>query len=261
LVAGKKYAAMRFLERRIIRQTDHIICPSAFALAHLETFTNKISSSVILPIGRSLSDTARKLAHEQAPGLRQSFGVDDDVPLAVCVARYDIQKDLPTLIDAFEIVMKSYPRARLFIAGSGTDHDRTVIQKHIDKRGVNHGVSLIGYTDQPDTLIAASDVMVLSSIYETVPLVLLEALQLGTPVVMTDVGIAGEILHMPLGQYVPVRDVAQLAQAIETWCSADAANTIDAHRKTREATADSLLDRDACVIPVIDIYQHVISGD
>lgn len=247
---------MRYFERRILNRVNYIICPSAYALNHLVGITKKdLNSSVVLPVGRSLSETARNLASEQAPSMRQSFGIDEDVPLVACVARYEKQKDLPTLVDAFVEVLKALPRARLFIAGTGSDSDRVSIQRYIDSRRVNHAVSLIGYVNQPDVLIASAQLMVLSSIYETVPLVLLESLQLGTPVVMTDVGIASEILNGENGQFVPVGDSAALAQAIQTWCERASSNTIDVH--SLRDSADTFVDRDACVNPIIQIYESL----
>jgi glycosyltransferase involved in cell wall biosynthesis len=257
-VAGRKYRYMRAIEKRIIKKADHIICPSAFALAHLVDVNEyETKSTVILPVGREVSIKARELAKEQAPLVRKSFGIDDDVPLAVCVARYDPQKDLPTLIEAFSMVVKENPRARLFIAGTGTDSHRSAIQKHIDSLKMNHAISLIGYVDQPDALMACAQLMVLSSRYETVPLVLLESLQLGTPVVMTEVGIASEILDGSCGTYVPVGDSQAMATAIQTWFDPAKQNTIDT--TSRELRANEFVDRDTCVAPIITIYEQLCS--
>lgn len=256
-VVGRKYKLMRWVEKRIIAQADHVICPSEFARQHLIGVNdNNTQSSVILPVGREVSHIARKLAHEQAPRLRYSFGIDDDVPLVVCVARYDPQKDLPTLIDAFSFVVKEIPRARLFIAGTGPDHHRSSIQKYIDTLRLNHAVSLIGYVDQPDSLIASAELMVLSSRYETVPLVLLESLQLGTPVVMTRVGIATEILDGTCGEHVEIGNSRAMADAIIQWCIAKKSSVDD--QAIREARADAFVDRTSCVDPIVTIYSQLI---
>lgn len=143
--------------------------------------------------------------------VRAEWGVTAETPVAVCVARLHPQKGLDVLLDAWTVVRREVPDAELVIVGDGPD--RAALERRVAS-GVD-GVRLVGASEHAADLMAAADVVVVSSVWEALPLVLLEAVQLGTPVVSTDVGIAGELLtDATVGTVVPVRDVGSLAAAV-----------------------------------------------
>jgi glycosyltransferase involved in cell wall biosynthesis len=102
--------------------------------------------------------------------------------------------------------------------------------------------------------MAASDVVVVSSVWEALPLVLIESMQLGVPVVSTDVGIARELLDADaLGEVVPIADVDALAAAlVHRLTGAGAANRTTAVSDAMEHFApDRLIDG------VVDVYREL----
>ena len=131
-------------------------------------------------------------------------------PLILGVGRLTAQKDFPTLIRAFAEVRKQLP-ARLIILGEGEDRPR--LEALADELGVRPDVDLPGFRDDAMAFMAHSSLFVLSSAWEGLPTVLIEALAAGTRVVSTDCPSGPrEILQDGrLGRLVRVGDPVTLA--------------------------------------------------
>jgi glycosyltransferase involved in cell wall biosynthesis len=136
-------------------------------------------------------------------------------PVILAAGRLRAQKDFPTLIEAFARLRRTL-RARLVILGEGPE--RGTLSLLIRKLGVERDVALPGYIADPYPYIARASLFVLSSRWEGLPTVLIEALACGTPVVSTDCPSGPrEILADGLyGRLVPVADAQALAQALAT---------------------------------------------
>jgi glycosyltransferase involved in cell wall biosynthesis len=134
-------------------------------------------------------------------------------PVVLGVGRLTRQKDFPTLIRAFAEVRRSCP-ARLIVLGEG--EDRSSLERLIAELGVGEDVALPGFRDDALAFMAASALFVLSSAWEGLPTVLIEALAAGTRVVSTDCPSGPrEILQDGrLGALVPVGDASALARAM-----------------------------------------------
>ncbi|MGC9001047.1 glycosyltransferase [Caldisericum sp.] len=135
------------------------------------------------------------------------------IPIIIGVGRLNKQKDFPTLIKAFALVRKEID-ARLVILGEGKE--RQNLEKLAKELGISEYVWMPGFVDNPYKYMSKASVFVLSSIYEGLPTVLIEALALGIPVVSTDCQSGpSEILDRgKYGKLVPVRDAVALSRAI-----------------------------------------------
>jgi glycosyltransferase involved in cell wall biosynthesis len=164
------------------------------------------------------------------------------VPVVLGVGRLTRQKDFPTLIRAFAAVRRRHA-ARLIILGEG--EDRPGLEALAGQLGVAHDVALPGFQDNAVAYMAASRLFVLSSTWEGLPTVLIEALAAGTRVVSTDCpnGPREILQDGRLGALVPVGDVAALAAAmIEALCRPKVALPLDALTLfTRDAAVDHYL--------------------
>jgi glycosyltransferase involved in cell wall biosynthesis len=134
-------------------------------------------------------------------------------PVILGAGRLTAQKDFATLIRAFAEVRRRRP-ARLIILGEG--EDRTRLLALAESLGVAEGVSLPGFKENAVAYMGASAMFVLSSAWEGLPTVLIEALAAGTRVVSTDCPSGPrEILQGGrLGALVPVGDAPALATAV-----------------------------------------------
>jgi glycosyltransferase involved in cell wall biosynthesis len=118
-------------------------------------------------------------------GNRQVPFEQRDPNLVVMLARLNQQKRLSHAIDAFALVVEAVPTARLEIYGQG--EDRAALQSQIDQLGLHASVTLPGYTADPGAVYERAALSLLTSRYEGYPLVLLETLAHGCPVVSYDV--------------------------------------------------------------------------
>jgi glycosyltransferase involved in cell wall biosynthesis len=139
-----------------------------------------------------------------------------DAPYIVSVARLDeIQKDHRTLLRAYARLIRDEAVAEhLVIVGDGAF--RAELEGLARELGIGERVHFAGYRNNPHALMAAARVQVLSSHYEGMPMVLLEGLALGKPVIASDCPTGPrEILgDGRFGMLFPVGSVDALASAL-----------------------------------------------
>jgi glycosyltransferase involved in cell wall biosynthesis len=109
--------------------------------------------------------------------------LDKEVPIVLGAGRFVRQKDFPTLIRAFAQVRQQRP-ARLVILGNGRDRDK--LESLVNELNIAEHVWMPGFMENPYAYLEKADVFVLSSIWEGLPTVLVEAIALKTPVVSTN---------------------------------------------------------------------------
>lgn len=134
-------------------------------------------------------------------------------PVLMGVGRLTKQKDFPNLIQAFAQVRKRHD-VRLMILGEG--ELRSELEQLIVSLGLTEHVALPGFAANPYAYMRRARMFVLSSLWEGLPTVLIEAMALGTPVVATDCPSGPqEILKGgKLGRLVPISNHQALAEAI-----------------------------------------------
>jgi glycosyltransferase involved in cell wall biosynthesis len=134
-------------------------------------------------------------------------------PVILAVGRLRPQKDFPTLIRAFAQVRQTRS-ARLLILGEGSE--RPGLEALVGQLGLEQDVSLPGFVANPYPYMARAPLFVLSSRWEGLPGVLIEALYCGALLIATDCpsGPREILADGQYGQLVPVGDVSALAQAM-----------------------------------------------
>jgi len=141
-------------------------------------------------------------------------------PVVMGIGRLTQKKDFVTLLEAFAAVRRSTP-ARLMILGEGPE--RANLEEVVAAAGLEDDVALPGFVDNPYAYLSRASLFVLSSLWEGLPTVLIEALYCGTPVVSTDCPSGpDEILRGGrYGKLVAVGDVPALAEAISAGLAGD----------------------------------------
>jgi glycosyltransferase involved in cell wall biosynthesis len=135
------------------------------------------------------------------------------VPLLLGAGRLTRQKNFPLLLRAFALVRQARP-CKLVICG-GRGEDRETLQALSRALGVDNDVHFSGFVDNPFMYFKRASLFVLSSLYETLPTVLIEALACGTPAVATPCFGVGEILqHGAIGTIISDFKAGTLADAI-----------------------------------------------
>jgi glycosyltransferase involved in cell wall biosynthesis len=146
---------------------------------------------------------------------RHPWLVAADVPVILAAGRLIAQKDFATLLDAF-VLLRRQRTARLVILGEG--ELRGALEQQAARLGIAQDVSLPGFEANPFAAMRAAAVFVLSSRFEGLPGVLIQAMACGTRVVSTDCPSGPrEVLEGGRwGALVPVGDAAALALALAT---------------------------------------------
>jgi glycosyltransferase involved in cell wall biosynthesis len=145
--------------------------------------------------------------------IRRSVGVEPGTPLIIVVAKLMRQKGHMNLIAALPTVVERHPALQVLLLGEG--ELRSELEAAVREAGLLRHVAFLGNrADVPD-LLAASDLFVLPSLWEGLPMALLEAMASRLPVVATSVSGTREVLeHGRSGVLVPAGSAAELAEGI-----------------------------------------------
>lgn len=136
-----------------------------------------------------------------------------EVPVIVAAGRLLPQKNFPLLLQAFAY-LRAQRRARLIIFGEG--NERAHLEALVGELKLGNDVALPGFINNPYAAFSRAALFVLSSDFEGLGNVLIEALACGCPVVSTNCpsGPAEILEHGRYGELVPMRDPRALAQAM-----------------------------------------------
>ncbi len=145
---------------------------------------------------------------------REDLGVSEKEFLWLAAGRLSPAKDYPNLIRAISELAQRRRNAEVAIAGEGPMRDE--LARQIRDLGLSDRVRLLGLRDDMPDLYRASDALVLSSAWEGMPNVVLEAMACQRPVVATAVGAVSELVtDGESGFVVPPGDHTALADAME----------------------------------------------
>lgn len=219
--------------------------------------TGTATDSTRVVIAESKSDRLSRLVHrllepaDKKNLLRNSHqnygsltgGTSPEYFTFISVGRLSPEKNHARLINAFAIVHKIFPMTRLVIVGDGplkgdlTEQTQTL--------GLANSIKLVGHTRNPYRLMANSDRFVLSSDYEGQPMVLLEALVLGLPVITTSFGSVAGALPAGVGTIVAPSVEALAASMRESIENGSDRVTFDgeAYNKRAIAEFEGILDK------------------
>lgn len=217
----KRPALKKKLERALVTllypSADNIVALSRGAAQDLARYASLplerirvIYSPVIKPsLLRQMNDSAR-----------HPFFEEKDVPVILSVGRLSEAKNFPLLMEAFALLRRRIP-ARLLILGEG--EMRPILENMAITLGIQDDFSLPGFVPTPYPYMRQADVFVLSSKWEGLPTVLIEAMACGAPVVSADCpsGPAEILDGGKYGHLVPVGDAHALANAIEASLKGD----------------------------------------
>ncbi len=133
--------------------------------------------------------------------------------ILIHIGRFATPKNHHLLIESFSIAVKEHPNMELWLVGDGPL--RPEIEKLVKEKELENKVKFLGVRSDILQLLSESDVFILPSDWEGVPLTVLEAMATGKPVIATTVGGVSELVEDGrTGILVPPKDPKALAQAI-----------------------------------------------
>jgi glycosyltransferase involved in cell wall biosynthesis len=200
----ERWSARLWCRRLIVVSTilrDEIAAWFGFRLGKVLAIPNGIDTSRFLP----------PPGFDAAAVKRDLLG--GEYPMITNVARLTPQKAQRYLVEAAALIAPTHPDARFVIVGDGELRDE--VDELVRAHDLTGKVIITGPRTDIPRILAASDVFVLSSLWEGMPLSLLEAMAAGCPAVATDVGGVSEVLKDGVtGLLVPPADAEALARAI-----------------------------------------------
>lgn len=147
----------------------------------------------------------------------------------VSAGRIETEKCHEDIIDAVYILTEKGYKVQLTILGEGSQ--QACLEKRASELGISENVIFMGYVPNVQEVMRNSDIFVLSSIYESFGNVIVEAMNIGLPIISTDcpVGPAEILNHGEYGMLVPIHDSNAIADAI--------LKTIETHSQTKIKSA------------------------
>lgn len=109
------------------------------------------------------------------------------------IGRLSLEKGHQYFIEAADELLKNEPKVSFLIIGEGPEEKN--IKKLIHRLGINGDIRMLGYINDMKEIYAALDTVVISSLREGLPNVLLEAMVCGKPVIATNVGGIPEVIR------------------------------------------------------------------
>ncbi len=193
--------------RRMIAVSDQVKSSMAEALDLPETWFDRIA---VVPNGVPVPDVMTEADRQE---VRRKFGVGQDEIFVVGVGRLTRQKNFKDLIQALGEVDGSRENWRCVVAGEGELRDD--LTTSLQAKGLAAKISLPGHVSDVGGLLGAADIFCLTSLYEGLPLALLEAMAAGLPCVAYGIdGVTDVVNDGVEGSLAEPENSGQLAEAL-----------------------------------------------
>lgn len=173
------------LERKLFQKiipffaTDYFACSKS---SGIWLYGNKNKNSIKV-IHNAIYISKYRYSETIRNFIRVEQGLDNKFVL-IHVGMFGKAKNHEFLIDFFNYYLMSNPETILILCGDGPE--RSNIEKKINNYGINENVKLLGTIDNVNEWLMASDMMLVTSFYEGLPLVCVEAQATGCPMVVSD---------------------------------------------------------------------------
>ena len=211
---GYASRAVVMMERRLAHLSDAIVVVSESVKRDIiDKYRVAPPAKVhVIPLGLDFSWTER--IEEQCGWLRARFGIPGASPIVGSVGRLAEVKNLPMLLEGFRRFSSDSPRAaHLVLFGDGTM--RIALEQQAQRAGIAPRVHFSGWELDRARIYSDLDAVCLTSLNEGTPVVLIEAIAAGVPVVATDVGGVRDVVADGIdGEVIPSNEVAALAAAL-----------------------------------------------
>ncbi|KQV81890.1 glycosyl transferase family 1 [Rhizobium sp. Root1220] len=195
-------------QERYRLKTQYVAHHIVVSEASRESFRDHISPERMTVVRNGIFEPDPPI---MAAALRMELGLQDEIVL-VTVARFTAQKGHECLVRAMPEILRVHPRLRLLLVGSGEEYVR--VETLVRELELSSSVLFTGQRPDVADILALSDLFVLPSVFEGLPLAVLEAMSLGCPVVATRIGGTVEALGEDHPFFAEPKNPASLAATI-----------------------------------------------
>lgn len=217
LPSSRKEARNMALYHHVVRRADLLVFVCQAQADHWHVHGLRARRNVVIHNGIDLQRFHDRWTVQDKQALRRAQGfADDDLVVGLCGVMRP-EKAHGDFLKALAVCAHGGRRVCGWLIGDGPS--RTGIERDIDALGLKDRVRISGFVQDVRPLVAACDAMAITSSTETFSLAALEAMSLGKPMLMTDVGGAREqVRHGCSGLLVSAGDVPAMAEGLALWC-------------------------------------------
>lgn len=248
LPRGHKRQALLSLEQRVNSAASRIIVPSVYILDLLATRQGVRREKIdVIPYGFE----PRKYSHvapSESLKLRQELGLGDELVLGT-FARLHEEKGHRFLLEALCQLAPRLSGLTLLVVGEGPE--RLAIERQIGASGLTDRVRLLGWRRDAIVIMSAVDIVVQPTLHEAFSQVMVEALWMRKPLIMTDVSGTAEVVRDGETALLVRKGNAQaLAHAIERLADDDSL------RSRVGNNGRAYVEANLCVEKIIPLYEE-----
>jgi glycosyltransferase involved in cell wall biosynthesis len=192
------------------------------------------------------------------PVARSRLGLDQNRRMILFAGRLDPQKRPDWLLERMPAVFDRLPDHDLVVAGEGPL--RSSLGRLATRLGISERIHFVGWQPDMPSLLAAADAVVLTSRWEGMPNIVLEAMAAARPVVTTDVHGVRELLGNAAGiQIAPANDAQAFVDAVSQLCNDRALETLLGQQNQERARA--IFSMDAMVTAYSRLYESLLANE
>lgn len=237
------------LDKRVLRRFDHVVAVSDEIRSDL--LDGGVSADVVSMIDNGISVPPCDPSARES--VRSEFAIAPSEHLLVQIGRLAKSKRNELVLEAVARLNGTVP-VRVLLVGEGDQE--VLLQEKARALGIVDRVTFCGYRNDAHRILAAADLFALTSNKEGLPIVILEAMAVGCPIVSTAVGAIPAVLRdHENARLVPAEDVERLTSALsESLTDPTAANV-----RAEQARADFMtrFSRDAMGQRYLDVYNRI----
>lgn len=227
------------LMRRAYLKADAVVAVSAGVADDLSRVIGLPRERIEVVYNPVVTSRLLELSQENAD---HPWFAGGEPPVILGVGRFTAQKDFSTLVRAFA-KLREKQNCRLMILGEG--EERGALEALVVELGIEDSVALPGFVNNPYAYMRNAAIFVLSSQWEGLPTVLIEAMACETLVVSTDCPSGpSEILgDGRWGRLVPVGDMSSLEKGMEDMLAAETCEEVESRQRAETFSADNIVSQ------------------
>ena len=182
---SKKNILLRYTDR-MLKDLDTLTVAESFSTAKYLVEKQKYLKNKVFLLPNGVDKEVFFQDKSAREKMRKQYGYSPENIIFISVARLEPVKDPLTLLQSFRNVHRSCPQARLVYVGEGKE--RKKIEDYIKQSNLEEAVLLAGEQKNISSWLNMADIFILTSVEESLPLSLLEALHVGLPCIVSKVG-------------------------------------------------------------------------
>jgi len=239
--------------KQVLKKADKIIVVSNATKKYVLTLGANPEKVEVLHNGVDLNRF--KPLSEVKDKMRKKLGISKDANVVLTVRRIVYKNGIDTLLESAEIAVKRNPKLIFVVVGKGPDSEE--VKEKIGQLRMQNNFKLTGFVSDEDLPLYynVADLFALpSKSGEGLPLVVLEAMSCGLPVIATNVGGTSEVMNEDYGKLVPPNSPDSLAEALVEFSRKD----LSVLKKDLRAMMEQQYSWNKNVEKLSEIYEELI---